>query len=67
MGKKHGSGTVAASKANRAKERVKYEEDRESHSSDLRSDMDEADLPRNVANADEDVDTIDFVLDHRMG
>ena len=67
VGKKHGSGTVAASKANRAKERVKYEEDRESHSSDLRSDMDEADLPRNVANADEDVDTIDFVLDHRMG
>lgn len=65
VSKQHGGSTVAANKSNRARERVKYEEDRESHSSDVRSDIDEADLaPRHT---EEDVDTIDFVLDHRMG
>ena len=64
--KRNGAGTVASSKSNRARERVKYEEERESHSSDVRSDIDESELILQKA-ADEDIDTIDFVLDHRMG
>jgi hypothetical protein len=69
VGQKNGGGGEAAFKSNRARERVKYEEERESHSSDMRSDLDEADLAaaRKAAQEEEDVDTIDFVLDHRMG
>lgn len=56
-----------ANKSGRIQERsrVKYAEEEEEHSSDLRSDLEEADyLPPPV---EEDVDTIDFVLDHRIG
>ena len=44
------------------RQRVKYMEDDESHSSDVRSDIDEIDI-----GPEEDIDHIDIVLDHRKG
>ena len=44
---------------------MKYKEEKEVHSSDLRSDLEEVDYIPGPAL--EEVDTIDFVLDHRIG
>ena len=49
------------------RKRVKYQEEDEEHSSDLRSDLEEMDYIPGPLVPEEEVDTIDFVLDHRLG
>ena len=51
-------------KNNRLTERKKYQEEDETHSSDVRSDFDPKDA---VMIAEDEIEGIDFVLDHRQG
>ena len=44
---------------------MKYKEEHEEHSSDLRSDLEEVDYVPPLP--EEEVDTIDFCIDHRIG
>ena len=60
--KKVKSQDLGEKKSHRLKEKKKYEEEDESHDSDVRSDFD----PKEVV-IEEDIEGINYVLDHRIG
>ena len=71
MKKNKGQGTISAAdygdkKSSRVRKTTKYQEEDTSHESDLASDAD-ARVAVEAAVEEEDIETIEFVLDHRKG